>query len=80
MGRDSGAAGLAALAICEAILLSLTRNRVIDVAEARAILADAAAAHRGATPSTAPTRRRPRSSRRCSQATPRRGGPGPAPP
>ena len=53
MDRESGAAGLAALAICEAILLSLTRNRVIDAAEARAILADAVAAHRGATPPTA---------------------------
>jgi hypothetical protein len=50
MGRESGAAGLAALAICEAILRSLTRNRVIDAAEARAILADAAAAHRAAAP------------------------------
>ena len=53
MGRESGAARLAALAICEAILLSLTGKRVIDAAEAGAILADAAAAHRGATPSTA---------------------------
>jgi hypothetical protein len=50
MDGESGAAGLAALAICESMLLSLTENRVIDDAEARAILADAAAAHRNAVP------------------------------
>lgn len=43
---SSGAAGRAALSICESILLSLTDNGVIDDAEADAILADAAAAHR----------------------------------
>ena len=46
MSSVSGAAGHAALAICESILLSLTENKIIDEAEARAILADAAAAHR----------------------------------
>jgi hypothetical protein len=48
MSDASGAAGLAALAICESTLLSLTDNGLIDEAEAKAILADAAAAHRGA--------------------------------
>ena len=50
MDGGSGAAGLAALSVCESILLSLTENEIIDDAEARAILADAAAAHRGAPP------------------------------
>jgi hypothetical protein len=48
MSSISGAAGHAALAICESMLLSLTENKVIDEAEARAILQDAAAAHRNA--------------------------------
>jgi len=46
MSSVSGAAGHAALAICESMLLSLTENKIIDKAEARAILEDAAAAHR----------------------------------
>jgi hypothetical protein len=46
MSSVSGAAGHAALAICESILLSLTENKIIDATEARAILEDAAAAHR----------------------------------
>jgi hypothetical protein len=50
MRDGSGAAGLAALSVCEAILLSLTDNAIIDEAEAKAILTDAAAAHRGAAP------------------------------
>jgi hypothetical protein len=50
MSSVSGAAGHAALAICESILLSLTENKIIDEAEARAILQDAAAAHRNAIP------------------------------
>jgi hypothetical protein len=50
MSSVSGAAGHAALAICESMLLSLTENKVIDGAEARAILADAAAAHRSSIP------------------------------
>jgi hypothetical protein len=50
MSSVSGAAGHAALAICESILLSLTENKIIDDAEARAILQDALAAHRDAVP------------------------------
>lgn len=50
MSGEPGAAGLAALSICEAILLSLTENAIIDEAEAKAILTDAAEAHRGAAP------------------------------
>ena len=50
MSSVSGAAGHAALAICESMLLSLTENKTIDQAEARAILADAAAAHRNSIP------------------------------
>ena len=48
MSSVSGTAGYAALAICELMLLSLTESKVIDAAEARAILGDAAAAHRNA--------------------------------
>jgi hypothetical protein len=48
MRPQSGIAGLAALSICESILLSLTENKIIDAAEAKAILEDAAAAHREA--------------------------------
>lgn len=48
MSGRPGTTGLAALSICEAILLSLTDNKIIDEAEAKAILTDAAAAHRGA--------------------------------
>ena len=50
MSSGSDATGLAALSICEAILLSLTDNAIIDQAEAQAILTDAATAHRGAAP------------------------------
>ena len=50
MSSVSGAAGHAALAICESMLLSLTDSKVIDGAEAKAILADAAAGHRNAIP------------------------------
>lgn len=50
MSGEPGAAGLAALSICEAIRLSLTENAVIDQAEAKGILTDAAEAHRGAAP------------------------------
>jgi hypothetical protein len=46
MSSVSGAAGHAALAICESMLLSLTENKIIDESEARAILEDAAGAHR----------------------------------
>ena len=50
MSSVSGAAGHAALAICESMLLSLTEHKIIDQAEARAILEDAAAAHRNSIP------------------------------
>ena len=50
MSSISGAAGHAALAICESMLLSLTENKIIDGAEAKAILADAATAHRSSIP------------------------------
>jgi hypothetical protein len=50
MSSVSGAAGHAALAICESMLLSFTENKLIDEAEARAILEDAAAAHRNSVP------------------------------
>jgi hypothetical protein len=50
MSGISGTAGNAALAICESMLLSLSENKIIDQAEARAILEDAAAAHRNAVP------------------------------
>jgi hypothetical protein len=41
------AAGSAALAICESLLLALTELKVIDDHDARGVLEDAAAAHRG---------------------------------
>jgi hypothetical protein len=50
MSSVSGAAGHAALAICESMLLSLTESKIIDETEVRAILEDAAAAHRNAIP------------------------------
>ena len=50
MSSISGAAGHAALAICESMLLSLTENKIIDQTEARSILEDAAAAHRNSIP------------------------------
>jgi len=42
-------AGMAALSICESLLLSLTERQVIGREEALAVLDDAATAHRGAT-------------------------------
>jgi hypothetical protein len=48
MDRKDGAAGLAALAICESLLLSLTESNVLAAGEARSILEDAAAANRNA--------------------------------
>jgi hypothetical protein len=50
MTSPSGAAGLAALSICESLLLSLTESGVLGKVEARAILTDAASAHRNAMP------------------------------
>ena len=52
MDRNAGAAGLAALAICKSLLLSLTENKVLGVGEARAVLEDAATANRNAVPLT----------------------------
>jgi len=46
---DPDIAGLAALSICESLLLSLTDLEVIGREEVIAILGDAATAHRGAT-------------------------------
>jgi hypothetical protein len=48
MRTNSNAAGLAALSICESLLLSLTDLEIIERGEAVSILEDAAAAHRGA--------------------------------
>ena len=49
MNTTSNAAGLAALSICESLLLSLTDLDIIKGTEAVSILKDAAAAHhRGA--------------------------------
>lgn len=48
MSTNSDAAGLAALSICESLLLSLTDLSIIENQEAVSILEDAAAAHRGA--------------------------------
>ena len=50
MHDKPGASGLAALAICESLLLSLTESKVLASGEARAILEDAAAANRNAIP------------------------------
>lgn len=47
------AAGCAALAICESLLLALIELEVLEVGDARGILEDAAATHRGIE-STAP--------------------------
>jgi hypothetical protein len=48
MSHRSEAAGIAALSICESLLLSLTDNGIIAAAEAKVILEDAAVAHRRA--------------------------------
>jgi hypothetical protein len=50
MSSGPTAAGLAALSLCESILLSLTENNIISVEEAKGILEDAARAHREAVP------------------------------
>jgi hypothetical protein len=42
------AAGCAALAICESLLLALTELKVLGDNDARGVLEDAAATHRGA--------------------------------
>ena len=46
----AGAAGLAALAICESLLVALTDQGVLGDGQARSVLEDAAAAHRNAMP------------------------------
>jgi hypothetical protein len=48
MSTNSNAAGLAALSICESLLLSLTDLAIIENKEAVSILKDAAMAHRAA--------------------------------
>ena len=48
MIMNANAVGLAALSICESLLLSLTDLKVIDSTEATSILKDAATAHLGA--------------------------------
>jgi hypothetical protein len=50
MKQNHDATGHAALAICESLLLSLTETNVLGAAEARAVLLDAASAHRNAVP------------------------------
>ena len=50
MDHNAEAAGLAALAIRESLLLSLTENKGLAAGEARSILEDAAAANRNAIP------------------------------
>jgi hypothetical protein len=46
------ASGLAALAICESLLLALSDLKIIGAKEASGVLEDAAAAYRGAGAST----------------------------
>ncbi len=53
MDPKTDAAGLAALAICESLLLSLTESKALAAGEARSILEDAAATHRNAIPLSA---------------------------
>jgi hypothetical protein len=50
MTTVSNAAGHAALAICESLLLALSDRQVINESEVFNILADAATAHRNAVP------------------------------
>ena len=71
MDRKTGAAGLAALAICESLLLSLTESNVLGAGEARAILEDAAAANHNAIP-LGQRRHEPRGGGRRDRADPRR--------
>ena len=44
--KNAAAAGFAALAICESLLLALTELKVLDVKDTNGVLEDAAAAHR----------------------------------
>lgn len=50
MTSVSNAAGHAALAICESLLLALNDRKILDEREILAILEDAATAHRNAVP------------------------------
>jgi hypothetical protein len=50
MTTVSNAAGHAALAICESLLLALSDRKIIDEREVLGILEDAATAHRNAVP------------------------------
>ncbi len=50
MRTESGGAGVAALSVCESLLISLIDCKVIDTAKARAILLDAATTIRKAVP------------------------------
>ena len=52
--QDKTIAGLAALAICESLLIALTDLGIISVREERALLEDAAAAHRNDITSSSP--------------------------
>lgn len=47
------AAGIAALSICESLLLALSDLKIIGPRDAAGVLEDAAAAHRGAGPAAA---------------------------
>ena len=46
--RTDKTAGMAALAICESLLISLHERKIIDDKEAHAVFEDAAATHRNA--------------------------------
>ncbi len=48
MNARSNAAGLAALSICESLLLALSENNVLQPGQARSVLEDAATANRNA--------------------------------
>lgn len=52
------AAGIAALAICEALLLMLSDREIMSMKQVRDVLDDAVAAHRDADPTQDPTVRR----------------------
>jgi hypothetical protein len=55
--RQDSAAGMAALGICESLLLALTDLKIIDDQDARDLLADVASAHKeAATAAQSPDR------------------------
>jgi len=47
---ERATAGMAALSICESLLIALNDLKIIDDKETRAVLEDAAATHRNAIP------------------------------